>query len=156
MCVFYFKEERSYWSRWLSWEQKSTSAEQEWWLQIFVARFLNHLVHHLYQESDKLKKSGVQMCQLRSKTISFPSSIFNPPPKICVYIEFKNKLFQLIPIFSWQVGHCCFIQMITTTGLFILLIISKKNLSPRLPVLSFHEFPNHSSLTNFSSKLYLT
>lgn len=49
---------------------------------LLLDRFLNHLVHHLYQESDKLgKKNDVQMCKLRSKPISSPSSIFNPPPE---------------------------------------------------------------------------
>lgn len=50
-------------------------------LLLLLDRLLNHLVHHLYQESDKLKKNDVQMCELRSKTISSSSSIFNLPPE---------------------------------------------------------------------------
>lgn len=48
---------------------------------LLLDRFLNHLAHHLHQESDKLKKRGVQMRKLRRKTIFPPSSTYNPPPE---------------------------------------------------------------------------
>ena len=107
----------------------------DWWLQIFVVvRFLKHLVHHLYQESDKLKKMMYKCVSLEVKQYTLPVQHLIHYLIICIYIEFKNELFQFILIISLQVEHYLFYLYNSTTRLSILIDFH----SPRLTVLSFN------------------
>lgn len=48
---------------------------------LLLDRFLNHLAHHLHQESDKLKKTWCANEKAKKENNLSPSPRYNPPPE---------------------------------------------------------------------------